>query len=182
MSATLQLADASSVIRLSLHVLAACVWLGGQIVLAGLLPTLRGLGEDAPRRVAAAFGRLSWPAYWLLVLTGFWNYAAVHGQSASSSWNTVFALKMLCVVLAGVIMRRAERQRGRAFDRLAQPGEKLFHTGHGVQRFASGRAVTSTPSAFHFARMSSFAKKPSCRYSSLPSAAMKICVGIRLIL
>jgi len=102
MSATLQLADASSVIRLSLHVLAACVWLGGQIVLAGLLPTLRGLGEDAPRRVAAAFGRLSWPAYWLLVLTGFWNYAAVHGQSASSSWNTVFALKMLCVVLAGV--------------------------------------------------------------------------------
>ena len=102
MSATLQLADASSVIRLSLHVLAACVWLGGQIVLAGLLPTLRGLGEDAPRRVAAAFGRLSWPAYWLLVLTGFWNYSAVHGQSASSSWNTVFALKMLCVVLAGV--------------------------------------------------------------------------------
>ena len=71
-------------------------------MLAGLLPTLRGLGEDAPRRVAAAFGRLSWPAYWLLVLTGFWNYAAVHGQSASSSWNTVFALKMLCVVLAGV--------------------------------------------------------------------------------
>jgi len=116
MSATLQLADASSVIRLSLHVLAACVWLGGQIVLAGLLPTLRGLGEDAPRRVAAAFGRLSWPAYWLLVLTGFWNYAAVHGQSASSSWNTVFALKMLCVVLAGVgsfLHTKATRARAR---------------------------------------------------------------------
>ena len=52
--------------------------------------------------MARAFGRLSWPAYWLLVLTGFWNYAADHGQSASSAWNTVFALKMICVLLAGV--------------------------------------------------------------------------------
>ena len=101
-TASLQLADASTIVRLSLHVLAACVWLGGQIVVAGLHPTVRSLGEDAPRKVARAFGRLSWPAYWLLVLTGFWNYAADHGQSASSAWNTVFALKMICVLLAGV--------------------------------------------------------------------------------
>jgi uncharacterized membrane protein len=101
-TSTLHLASLSSVIRLSLHVLAACVWLGGQLVLAGLLPTIRSFGDEAPRRVARAFGRLSWPAYWLLLLTGFWNYAAVHGAGATSAWNTVFALKMLCVVVAGV--------------------------------------------------------------------------------
>ena len=101
-TAALQLASTSTIIRLSLHVIAACVWLGGQIVVAGLLPTIRGFGEDAPRKVAQAFGRLSWPAFWVLVLTGFWNYAAVHGETMSSGWNSAFAVKMLCVVLAGV--------------------------------------------------------------------------------
>ena len=52
--------------------------------------------------MAQAFGRLSWPAFWVLVLTGFWNYAAVHGNTMSSSWNTAFGIKMLCVVVAGV--------------------------------------------------------------------------------
>ena len=99
---TLHLASASSVVRLSLHVLAASVWLGGQIVVAGLLPTIRSMGDDAPRKIARAFGRLSWPAFWLLVLTGFWNYAAVHGSTMSSAWNTAFGIKMLCVIIAGV--------------------------------------------------------------------------------
>ncbi len=96
-----QLASTSTLVRLSLHVLAACVWVGGQIVLAGLLPTLRSLGDEAPRKVAQAFGRLSWPAFWLLVVTGFWNYAAVHGSTQSSSWNAAFAIKMIMVVAAG---------------------------------------------------------------------------------
>jgi putative copper export protein len=99
---TLHLASTSTVIRVSLHVLAACVWIGGQIVVAGLLPTVRSLGDDAPRKVAQAFGRLSWPAFWLLILTGFWNYAAVHGTTMSSSWNTAFGIKMVAVVVAGV--------------------------------------------------------------------------------
>jgi putative copper export protein len=98
----LHLASTSTVIRVSLHVLAACVWIGGQIVVAGLLPTVRSLGDDAPRKVAQAFGRLSWPAFWLLILTGFWNYAAVHGTTMSSSWNTAFGIKMVAVVVAGV--------------------------------------------------------------------------------
>ncbi len=96
------LASPSTLIRLSLHVLAACVWVGGQIVLAGLVPTLRTLGDEAPRKVAQAFGRLSWPAYWLLIITGFWNYVAVHGSSQSSSWNAAFGIKMLMVVVAGL--------------------------------------------------------------------------------
>jgi uncharacterized membrane protein len=35
-------------IRLYLHVLAATVWVGGQLTLAGLVPGLRALGPDAP--------------------------------------------------------------------------------------------------------------------------------------
>ncbi len=48
--------------RLFVHVLSASVWVGGQIVLVGLVPTVRELGPDAPRRVARAFNRIAWPA------------------------------------------------------------------------------------------------------------------------
>lgn len=102
MGAVLTTASWISTTRLSLHVLAACVWIGGQLVLAGLLPTIRGLGDTAPRQVAQAFGRLSWPAYWVLIATGVWNDAALHGDVASSAWNTTFAIKLFCVGLSGL--------------------------------------------------------------------------------
>ncbi len=127
--ATSQLASTSTLVRLSLHVLAACVWVGGQIVLAGLVPTLRSLGEEAPRKVARAFGRLSWPAYWLLIVTGFWNYAAVHGSTESSSWNTAFAVKMLMVVVAGIgafLHTRAATPRARGLFAGVGPLATLF--------------------------------------------------------
>ena len=102
MMAVLQLAQSTTVLRLTLHVLAACVWVGGQLVLGGLMGTIRGLGDGATSKAAKAFGRLSWPAFWLLVATGFWNYAAVHGQQATSVWSTAFAIKMIVVLGAGV--------------------------------------------------------------------------------
>ncbi|HEY5092073.1 MAG TPA: hypothetical protein VII60_02325 [Acidimicrobiales bacterium] len=96
------LANGVTIVRLSLHVLAASVWVGGQFVLAGLLPTVRGLGDSAPRQVANAFAKLSWPAFWVLAATGLWNYAAVSPSHATYSWKVVFMVKMVCVVLAGV--------------------------------------------------------------------------------
>jgi putative copper export protein len=98
----LQLASGLDILRLSLHVLAATIWVGGQFVLAGLLGTVRTMGEGAPKKIAQAFGRMSWPAYWLLIATGIWNYFAIDHQSASSSWNAAFGIKMLMVVLAGL--------------------------------------------------------------------------------
>ena len=59
--------------RLFLHVLAASIWVGGQLVLAGLVPTVRRFGEDATRQVARAFNRIAWPAYGVAVVTGLWN-------------------------------------------------------------------------------------------------------------
>jgi putative copper export protein len=96
-----QLANAWTIVRLSLHVLGACVWVGGQLVLAGLVVTLRGISHDAPGKVARAFAKFTWPAYGLLIVTGVWSITAV-GSGASSNWNTVFGIKMFCVIVAGL--------------------------------------------------------------------------------
>lgn len=96
------LAPALSSLRLSLHVLAASVWVGGQIVLAGLVPTARSLSGEAPKAIARAFARLSWPAYAVLVATGFWNIAAVHPSEQSGAWKVVLGVKIAVVALAGV--------------------------------------------------------------------------------
>lgn len=101
MLATTHLAPGLTIVRLSLHVLAACVWIGGQLVMAGLVPVLREGGPDLPAKAARAFGRLSWPAFVVLVVTGFWNYAiAVHG-STSYGWQMVMGLKFIAVIGAG---------------------------------------------------------------------------------
>jgi putative copper export protein len=96
-----QLAPAVDAIRLSLHVLAASVWVGGQITVAGLVPTARRLGQDAPRRLARAFSRLSWPAYAVLLATGVWNVVAVHAGQPHA-WNVVLGVKIAVVLLAGL--------------------------------------------------------------------------------
>jgi putative copper export protein len=107
------LAKAVDAVRLSLHVLAACVWVGGQLVLAGLVPTLRQLGPDVPRRVARVFGRIEWPAYLVLLATGIWNLAAVH-MGQSSAWQAVAGAKIGVVVVAGVAAFRHQRATSKA--------------------------------------------------------------------
>ncbi len=100
--------------RLILHVLAATVWVGGQLTMVGLLPTIRGLGEEAPKQVARAFARLLWPAYAVLILTGFWNLQAVGAQHAGTAWNAVLGIKLFFVVLAGVAVFLHQRSTSRA--------------------------------------------------------------------
>ena len=55
-------------LRLFLHVLAATVWVGGQITLAALVPALRAAGTDVPKAAANAFNRIASPAFGILVL------------------------------------------------------------------------------------------------------------------
>lgn len=88
-------------IRTILHLLAVSVWLGGQILMMGLVPVLRKLGGDAPRAAAGAFATVAWPAFVLAVVTGIWNIFAVDLANVSSGYNAVFGIKMLLVVATG---------------------------------------------------------------------------------
>jgi putative copper export protein len=96
------LAPALETVRLTLHVLAATVWVGGQIVMLGLVGPARGIGTDAPRVLARAFARLAWPAFVVLVATGIWNVTAVTYSAQDTAWKTVLMVKIVVVVLAGV--------------------------------------------------------------------------------
>lgn len=87
-------------LRLFLHVLAATVWVGGQITLAALVPALRAAGTDVPRAAANAFNRVAWPAFGVLVLTGVWNVVAL-GDKGPAYEHTLM-LKYLLVLVSGV--------------------------------------------------------------------------------
>ncbi len=111
------LSDGLGGFRLILHVLAATIWIGGQFTVAGLLPTIRSLGEEAPKKVAQALGRLLWPAYAVLVLTGFWNVGSFDVGQASTTWKTVLIIKIVVVAIAGAAVylhQRATTRRGLA--------------------------------------------------------------------
>ena len=96
------LAPALDTVRLTLHVLAATVWVGGQIVMTGLVGPARGLGADAPKTLARAFARLAWPAYAVLVVTGVWNISADGYANAETAWKAVLIAKIAVVALAGL--------------------------------------------------------------------------------
>jgi len=96
------LASGLEALRLTLHVLAASVWVGGQIVMLGLVGPSRRLGPDAAEVLARAFARLAWPAYAVLVITGFWNLSTFHWAAQSSAWKAVLVAKIVVVALAGL--------------------------------------------------------------------------------
>jgi len=111
------LAPALDTIRLTLHVLAATVWVGGQIVMTGLVGPARQLGGDAPKALARAFARMAWPAYLLLIVTGIWNVTAVHYSSQDSAWKAVLMAKIVVVLVAGAAVFL--HQRATTKDQLA---------------------------------------------------------------
>ena len=96
------LAPGLDALRLTLHVLSASIWVGGQIVLVGLVGPARRAGPDVPATLARAFARLAWPAYAVLVVTGFWNVSTFHWADQSGAWKAVLIAKVVVVVAAGV--------------------------------------------------------------------------------
>jgi putative copper export protein len=99
-------------VRLFLHVLAATVWVGGQLTLAALVPALRAAGTEAPGRAARAFNRIAWPAFAVLVLTGIWNVAAEHDK-VHGRYRTTLIVKLIVVLLSGVAAAAHARSRNR---------------------------------------------------------------------
>ena len=101
-----------STVRLFIHVVAATVWVGGQLTLASLVPGLRAVSPDAPRAVARRFNRVAWVAFAVLVATGIWNLIAVDPDWGSSYGHTLM-VKLSLVVLSAVTAFLHARARSR---------------------------------------------------------------------
>lgn len=102
-------------VRLFLHVLAATVWVGGQITLAALVPALRGTAEGVTKVAARAFNRIAWPAFGVLVITGIWNVVAADDDS--EAFQHTLMLKYVLVLASGLtayLHQRATTTRGLA--------------------------------------------------------------------
>jgi len=104
-------------VRLFLHVLAAAIWVGGQLVLAALVPVLRRFG-DAVTAAARRFNQVAWTAFGVLIITGIWNVVAVSPQiEHRSGYRTTLIVKLVVVVVSGVTAAlhiRSRTARGRA--------------------------------------------------------------------
>jgi len=88
--------------RLTLHVLAATIWVGGQLTLAALVHPLKAVDESAPRAAARAFNRVAWGAYAVLVATGVWNLTQVAFGDRSTEYQVTVFVKLLVVGASGV--------------------------------------------------------------------------------
>jgi len=80
------------VLTVSLHVVAAVVWLGGMLFFAIAAPVLRGVPDDAPRAaIFDAIGRrfrlVGWVCVGLLVVTGL-EQLRLRGWWGTDFWTT----------------------------------------------------------------------------------------------
>lgn len=92
----------ATTIRLFLHVLAATVWVGGQIALASIVPIARRLGGvEVTRAVARRFQLVAWPAFAVLLGTGVWNLVAVNVGDQSGRYLTTLLVKLVLVAVSG---------------------------------------------------------------------------------
>ncbi len=89
-------------LRVTLHILAATVWVGGQLTLGALVPTVRTFGPDAARTVARRYNQVAWPAFGLLVLTGVWNLLEEDVADRSTAYQVTVMVKLLVVAASGV--------------------------------------------------------------------------------
>ncbi len=87
-------------VRLFLHVLAATIWVGGQLTLAALVPALRGAGT-ATQAAARRFNQVAWPAFGVLVLTGVWNMIAERHKD-TGDYRTTLIVKLAVVLVSGL--------------------------------------------------------------------------------
>ncbi|HUZ23856.1 MAG TPA: hypothetical protein VMV07_08820 [Streptosporangiaceae bacterium] len=102
-------------VRLFLHVLAATLWVGGQLTLAALVPVLRRYGAEVPKAAARRFNQVASVAFAVLIVTGIWNIAAVSAQiSHHADYRVTLIIKLVAVGLSGVtaaVHARARRAR-----------------------------------------------------------------------
>jgi len=110
-------------VRLFLHVLAASVWVGGQIVMIGLVPQIHRNFPDATKLVAQGFSRIAWPAYAIAVVTGIWNVIEVDA-SGWAAYQITLGVKLVLVAATGIAA--AAHQLGQSKVALAVGGAVGF--------------------------------------------------------
>jgi putative copper export protein len=125
------LAMNGAMLVLFLHILAATVWIGGQVTLAVLVPLLRGV-EGMPTAAARRFQYLAWSAYAVLILTGIANV-----RNAGIGWSDLestpagrtLSLKLVLVIVSGVGAAVHAYSVG---PRATRSGSRRFHTISGI--------------------------------------------------
>lgn len=100
-------------VRLFLHVLAATVWVGGQLTLAALVPAIRGLGATVTQTAARRFNQVAWPAFAVLVATGIWNVAD-ESDKITGGYRVTLIVKLAVVVVSGLTAFLHARARTKA--------------------------------------------------------------------
>jgi putative copper export protein len=90
-------------VLLWLHILGACVWIGGQVVVAAVIPLTRG-DAGLARALGRRFQVVAWPAYAVLLVTGFALAASdgiTLGHLLSTDAGRTLAVKLIFVLLSG---------------------------------------------------------------------------------
>ncbi len=86
-----------------IHVLAACIWIGGQITLGMVMPMLRSVPE-VMRDIARRFQNLAWGAFAILIVTGLINMhdagISLANLNATSQSRTL-SIKLVFVIISG---------------------------------------------------------------------------------
>ncbi|NJC73567.1 hypothetical protein HC031_28140 [Planosporangium thailandense] len=98
-------------IRVTLHVLAATIWVGGQFTLAALVPVLRRAAPEAVRPAARRFAVVAWWAFAALVATGIWNVLA-EWPDMDHRARVTLVVKLVVVAVSGVAAAIHQRARG----------------------------------------------------------------------
>jgi putative copper export protein len=96
------LSPTATTIRLFLHVIASAIWVGGQFVVACIVPGMRRAHPAALKTMAQGFGRVAWPAFGVAVITGMWSLMDIDITSMSSAYQGTVLLKIAFAVVAGI--------------------------------------------------------------------------------
>ncbi|HZS14043.1 MAG TPA: CopD family protein [Candidatus Dormibacteraeota bacterium] len=90
------------------HVVAACIWIGGQVTVAAVIPLLRGRDAADGGALAIAVGRryqaVAWPAFAALAVTGVINVGNAGLQWShllDSAAGRTLTVKLGLVALSG---------------------------------------------------------------------------------
>lgn len=96
------LSPTADTFRLFLHVISSAIWVGGQFVVAGIVPGMRRSHPQALKTLAQGFGRVAWPAFGVAVITGMWSLMDIDITSMSSAYQSTVLLKIAFAVVAGI--------------------------------------------------------------------------------